>query len=74
MALSRASSPIGRNSDGDLLYNFQHKCMNRNFTVSLKEKKGLYTFIPDKPMNFWLYKREHAKDKAPVKERDAYAG
>ena len=58
----------------DLLYNFHHKCMNRKFTVSLKEENGLYTFMPDRRMNFWLYKREHAKDKAPVKERNAYVG
>lgn len=51
----------------DLLYNFHHKCMHRKLSVGLKEKRGLYTYIPDKPMNFWLYERQHAEDKAPIK-------
>ena len=53
----------------DLLYNFHHKCMNHNLSVSLKEKKGLYTFIPKKPINFWLYRSQHPEDKAPVKPK-----
>ena len=55
----------------ELLYNFHHKCMHRKLGVSLNKKEGLYTFVPDKPINFWLYKRQHSEDKAPVKDRNA---
>ena len=51
----------------DLLYRFHHKCMHRKLGVGLQGKMGLYTYSPDKPMNFWLYEQQHAEDKAPVK-------
>ncbi len=44
---------------------FNNECKSRTLTVALSSTKGLKTHDPPKPINFWLYRPQHALDKAP---------
>lgn len=50
-----------------ILLTFDRGCKTRRIGVSLAEKKGLYTPDPKNPINFWHYKPQHEKDRAPTK-------
>lgn len=43
---------------------------HKSWTVSLKTNHGFCTFDKSKPLNFWFYKPQHKKDKAPLKNRN----
>lgn len=51
-----------------LLDYFNKKCKRKKLGVSIKTNKGLKTFDPKKPINFWWYTPQHESDKAPTKE------
>jgi len=53
-----------------VLKEFDRMCKERALGVSLKTERGLRTFNPERPLNFWLYKPQSDKDKAPVKIED----
>lgn len=40
-------------------------CKKRKLGVSLKTGRGLRTFNPENPLNFWVYEPQHPSDKAP---------
>lgn len=44
-------------------------CKRQRLGVSLKTNRGLKTFSPANPANFWWYEPQQEEDKAPVKER-----
>lgn len=44
---------------------FDGLCKKNRLGVSLKSCKGLTTFNPGNPINFWMYKPQHSADKAP---------
>jgi hypothetical protein len=50
-----------------VLSEFNKKCKNKKFGVSLQTGKGLKTFDHSKPINFWWYEPQHEADKAPCK-------
>lgn len=50
-----------------VLRSFDRLCKQRKLAVSLKSCRGLYTFNPDNPLNFWLYQPQHPLDAAPRK-------
>jgi len=51
-----------------VLYHFHKLCKDRKLGVSLRTCEGLLTFCNWKPINFWLYRPQHLKDKAPKKK------
>jgi len=51
-----------------VLANFNDMCKRRRLGVSLKRNRGLKTFDPTNPINFWWYVPQHDEDRAPVKE------
>ena len=58
----------GREKHRFKIYQFIDKySKQKSWTVSLKEKKGFYTFDKHKPLNFWLYNPQHDEDLAPTK-------
>lgn len=44
-------------------------CKRNKLTVSLKNSKGLQTYNPENPINFWPYEPQREEDKAPVRKR-----
>ncbi len=42
-------------------------CKKRKMGISLKGKKGLYSYNPNNNINFWLYEPQFIEDKAPMK-------
>ena len=61
----------GRERHRFMIYEFVDKhCKHRSWSVSLKEKKGFYTFNKSKPLNFWFYHPQHDGDKAPLKNKN----
>jgi hypothetical protein len=50
-----------------VLRTFEQMCKQKRLGVSLKRSKGLQTPDPKNPINFWLYRPQTAKDKAPRK-------
>jgi hypothetical protein len=42
-------------------------CKRQKLGVSLKTNRGLKTFNPANPVNFWPYEAQHEEDRAPVK-------
>jgi len=50
-----------------VLAEFDFLCKSSKLGVSLKTNRGLRTFDPKKPINFWWYEPQHEADKAPVK-------
>lgn len=53
-----------------ILDNFNYNCKRKKMGVSLKTNKGLKSFDPAKPINFWWYVPQHETDKAPVRKAD----
>jgi len=51
-----------------VLLEFDRMCKDRKLGVSLKTERGLRTFDPKNPLNFWLYRPQSDNDKAPVKD------
>jgi len=51
----------------EVLKKFDEACKQRKLGVSLKERQGLWTPRPQKPINFWMYEPQHPEDKAPQK-------
>ncbi|MCS6885517.1 MAG: DUF3800 domain-containing protein [Blastocatellia bacterium] len=51
-----------------VLRQFDELCKQRKLSVSLQSSKGLRTFNPEKPINFWMYEPQHPEDKAPVRK------
>ena len=45
---------------------FDRQCKSRKFGVSLESNRGLRTFDPRNPINFWMYTPQHERDIAPV--------
>lgn len=50
-----------------VLAEFDTRCKGQKMGVSLQSSRGLRTFDPLKPINFWLYIPQHESDRAPVK-------
>ena len=50
-----------------ILAEFDTQCKRYRLGVSLKTDRGLRTFTPNKPINFWWYVPQHEKDKAPTR-------
>lgn len=44
---------------------FDKLCKKHKLGVSLKTDRGLRTFNPENPLNFWVYEPQHPLDKAP---------
>ena len=42
-------------------------CKSKKLQLSFNSTKGFYSNNPNKPINFWLYKPQTEKDKAPTK-------
>lgn len=51
-----------------LLSQFDATCKGNKMGVSLMSSYGLVTKDPTKPINFWLYKPQHERDKAPTRK------
>jgi len=51
-----------------VLDEFNTKCKRRKMGVSLQSKRGLCTFNPNNPLNFWLYEPQHEQDRAPTRQ------
>ncbi len=51
----------------EVLAEFEGMCKGRRLGVSLKTNRGLKTYNPRNPINFWWYEPQHDLDKAPVK-------
>ncbi|QUH24218.1 DUF3800 domain-containing protein [Methanobacterium alkalithermotolerans] len=45
---------------------FKNTCSGKKMGVSLNSTKGLKTWQPTNPINFWFYQPQHEKDKAPT--------
>nr|CAJ71546.1 hypothetical protein kustc0801 [Candidatus Kuenenia stuttgartiensis] len=43
-------------------------CKKYRMGVSINEREHLYTFSPERPLNFWFYNPQHEFDKAPVRK------
>ncbi len=48
---------------------FRGKSTEHDMKIGLENSGGLQSHDPRKPINFWLYKPQHAQDKAPKRER-----
>ena len=58
------------NSDSErcwVLAEFDSMCKKQSLGVSFKKNRGLRTFKPMNPINFWWYEPQHEEEKAPVK-------
>jgi hypothetical protein len=53
-----------------ILNYFNYNCKRKKLGVSLKTNKGLRSFDPTKPVNFWWYVPQHETDKAPLRKID----
>jgi len=64
-----ASSSLSRSSRErfHVLEKFDHMCKEKKLGVSLEKSRGLKTFRPQNPINFWMYEPQHPEDKAPQK-------
>ena len=51
-----------------VLDKFNDLCKSRRMGVSLESHRGLKTFGPTNPINFWWYEPQHDEDKAPVRK------
>ncbi|NYE57189.1 hypothetical protein [Carboxydothermus ferrireducens] len=60
--------PRSKREKFEVLEYFDNLCKDKKLGVSLKEKKGLYTFNSKNPINFWFYTPQHPADKAPTKK------
>ena len=43
-------------------------CKKYKMGVSINKRAHLYTFSPERPLNFWFYIPQHEFDKAPVRK------
>jgi hypothetical protein len=50
-----------------VMHEFDRKCKSHKLGVSLKSRRGLYTYNPNNPINFWPYTPQHEQDKAPTR-------
>lgn len=50
-----------------VLAEFDARCKRHKLGVSLKMNRGLKTFSPTNPINFWWYEPQHEENKAPVR-------
>ncbi len=48
---------------------FNCGCKDKKLRVSLSTDEGLKTYKPSYPLNFWLYRPQHDKDKAPTRKK-----
>lgn len=46
---------------------FNEECKKHRLGVSLKGRRGFFTFNPKNPINFWFYEPQSTEDKAPVR-------
>jgi hypothetical protein len=51
----------------NVLDNFNNLCKRGKLGVRLHGNRGLKTFYPTSPINFWWYEAKHEMDKAPTK-------
>ncbi len=49
-----------------VMNSFKNSCDENKLGVSLNSTQGFRTRQPSNPINFWLYKPQHEKDKAPI--------
>ncbi len=52
-----------------VLGEFDARCKRHKLGVSLETNRGLRTFNPMNPINFWWYEPQHERDKAPVRRK-----
>lgn len=52
-----------------VLAGFFKQCTTLKLGVNLKGTKGLRTYAPGNPVNFWQYQSQHSYDRAPVKSK-----
>jgi len=57
-----------------LLRDFDDLCKANTAGISLKSRRGLSTFKPKNPVNFWLYIPQRDEDKAPTTRGDEPEG
>lgn len=48
---------------------FNEGCKRRTLGVSLATRKGLHTFKPENPINFWMYTPQREDDLAPLRRK-----
>lgn len=65
------SQPSTRLSNRDhgrcyVLATFNVACKKRRLGVGLEDSRGLKTYEPSNPINFWWYEPQHEKDRAPT--------
>ena len=53
-----------------VLRTFDTLCKSKRLGVSLRRNRGLHTFDPANPINFWPYIPQHGHDRAPQKVPD----
>lgn len=62
-------SPTGRQQHRFKIYRLIYRWAKKNkLRISLNGTKGFLSHDPDSPLNFWVYKPQHEKDKAPIKK------
>jgi hypothetical protein len=49
-----------------VLATFNVACKRRKLGVGLKDSRGLKTYDPSNPINFWWYEPQHEEDRAPT--------
>lgn len=52
-----------------VLYEFNLLCKRFEIGVRLTKSRGLRTYQPENPINFWWYTPQHPNDKAPTKKK-----
>jgi hypothetical protein len=52
-----------------VLSSFAQMCKKYRLGVSLRSKRGLRTYNPSNPINYWWYEPQHELDKAPVRAK-----
>jgi len=50
-----------------VLCEIDSKCKENRLYISLKSNRGLKSYKPDYPINFWFYQPQHDMDKAPIR-------
>ena len=62
----KLSRPI--NEKSLILNHFYRKCKSKKMGISFRTCKGLKTFNPQNPINFWWYEPQRKDDKAPIRK------
>jgi hypothetical protein len=52
-----------------VMHHFDKKCKRHKLGVGLESSCGFKTYLPDNPINFWLYQPQSGEDKAPSREK-----